>query len=107
MSVLNVIDYQGESSNTWIMYRHPNKEFNTRSRIIINAGQIAVIFHGGKVEKILESGTYELENLNLPFLSGLQKGKYGGRAPFPMEVYYINKTIKVCPIRRNKYLPKL
>ncbi|WP_162151101.1 SPFH domain-containing protein [Haploplasma modicum] len=95
MSLLNVIEYKGNNSNNWVIYEHPNKEFNNQSKIITSVGQVSIIVHGGIVEKILDSGTHIVENLNLPFLSGIQKNVHGNTAPFPMQVFFINKTIKL------------
>ena len=95
MSLLNVIDYRGSADNKWLVYRHPNKEFNSNSKLIVGVGQVAAIVHGGKLESIVENGTHILDNLNMPFLSTLQKNKHGGGTPFPMEIYFINKTLKL------------
>lgn len=44
---------------------------------------------------MIENGTFVLDNLNFPFLANMQRKKHGGGNPFPMEVYFINKTIKL------------
>lgn len=95
MTYLDVIEYRGSHDNSWIVYRHPNNQFNTNSKLIVSVGQVAVIVHGGKVERIIENGTFILDNLNFPFLANMQRKKHGGGNPFPMEVYFINKTIKL------------
>lgn len=94
MAYVDVLDFNGVKDR-WLVYKHPNNEFNNKSKIVVKVGQAAVIVHGGKVEKIVENGTYELETLNLPFLKNLQKKVYGGKTPFQMDVYYINKVIKL------------
>lgn len=95
MAVVNVIDFQGISGKKWLIYKHPANEFNTNSKLIVRPGQVAVVIYGGKVEGTFENGTYELTNVNLPFVSDLQKNIYGGRKPFMMDVYFINRTIKL------------
>lgn len=94
MAVVNVLDFNGVSDRKWLIYKHPNNEFNTKSKLLVRPGQVAVLIYGGKVEGIFENGTYELNNVNLPFLSTLQKNVYSGKLPYTMEVYFVNRTIK-------------
>lgn len=95
MSMLNVIEFSGSSNHKWLIYKHPNNEFNTKSKLIVRQGQVAVVVYGGKVEGLFENGTFELDNVNFPFLSTLQKNVFGGSAPFIMDVYFINRTMKL------------
>jgi len=94
MAVLDVCKFDGFVDRRWLVYKHPNSEFNTKSKLIVGPGQVAVIVHGGKIEKILESGTYTLESENFPFIKELQRKAYGA-IPFTLEVYYVNKTMKL------------
>ena len=95
MGLLNVIEYRGNHDGSWVVYRHPNFEFNNNSKLIVSIGQVAILVHGGKVESILENGTHVLKNLNLPVLSTMQKSNHSGGVPFPMQVYFINKSVKL------------
>lgn len=95
MAVLDVCKFDGLSDLRWLVYKHPNNEFNTKSKLIVGPGQIGIIVHGGKVEKIFESGTYTMDSENFPFLKNLQKQVYGGSVPYTLEVYFVNKTMKL------------
>lgn len=95
MSVLNVIDFNGVSGKKWLVYKHSENEFNTKSKLVVRPGQVAVVIFGGKVEGVFENGTYELTNVNLPFINNLQKEIYSGKQPFMMDVYFVNRTLKL------------
>lgn len=95
MAIMDVIKYDGTANRDWIVYKYPGHEFNTKSKLIVGVGQIAVCVHGGKVESIFESGTVTLNTENLPFIKAFVKGLHGGNTPYTMEVYFINKRVKL------------
>ncbi len=94
MSIYNVVKFEGTSSD-WLLYKFPGTEFNTRSKLIVTTGQVAIVVHNGKMEKICEEGTYTLDTELLPFIKNFVKGFYGGRNPFSLEIYFINKRLKL------------
>lgn len=95
MALFDVIKFDGFSDRKWVVYKHPCTEINTKSKLIVGPGQVAVAVHAGKVENIFESGIFTVTTENFPFIERLVKSVYGGKVPFPMEVYFINKTIKL------------
>ncbi len=95
MALFDVIKFEGFSDRKWVLYKHPCTDVNTKSKLIVGPGQVAVAVHAGKVENIFESGTFTISTENFPFIEGLVKKVYGGKVPFPMEFYFINKTIKL------------
>ena len=95
MAILSVVQFEGLTNKKWLVYKVPGNEFTTKSKCIVGPGQIAVLVHGGKVENIFESGTYTLNTENLPFIKSFQKRVYGGSVPYQMEVYFVNKTLKM------------
>ena len=95
MALFDVIKFDGFSDRKWVVYKHPCTEINTKSKLIVGPGQVAVAVHAGKVENIFESGIFTVTTENFPFIERLVKSVYGGKVPFPMEVFFINKTIKL------------
>lgn len=95
MAVFSVVKFDGITNSRWVVYKFPGNEFNAKSKLIVGIGQVAVVVRGGKVENIFESGTYILDSLNLPFLKNAVKSLHGGKTPFTLDIYYINKTIKL------------
>lgn len=53
MSLLNVIKFEGIASRKWMIYRHPDFEFNNKSKLIVGPGQVAIVVHGGVVKTSL------------------------------------------------------
>ena len=94
MAFYEVIRYESSVTN-WLLYKHPVDEFNNKSRLIVSPGQVAIIVHNGKIEKICEDGTFKINSELLPFLKGFTKAFFGGANPYPIEIYFINKALKL------------
>ena len=94
MAFYSVVSFDGETRD-WLMYKHPCDEFNTSSKLIVKPGQVAILVHNGKIEKICEEGSYKLDTELLPFVKAFVKGMYGGKNPYPLEVYFVNKRLKL------------
>ena len=92
MELFNVIKFDGVPNKKWIMYKYPGNEFFNQSTLIVGVGQVAILVHGGKIEKIFTNGTYKLSTENYPFLRGLIKSVHGGKVPFSIDIYYFNTT---------------
>lgn len=95
MELFNVIKFDGVPNNDWIMFKFPGNEFFDQSTLIVGVGQIAIVVHGGKIEKIFQNGTYKLTTENYPFLRGLTKAIHGGKVPFSIEIYFFNSTVSL------------
>jgi membrane protease subunit (stomatin/prohibitin family) len=94
MALYDVVQFEGKGTD-WLLYKFPKNDFNTRMSLIVGPGQIALCVHDGKIEKILEEGKYILDTELLPFINGLIKAVHGGQNPYPMEVYFVNKRLKL------------
>lgn len=94
MAFYDVVTFEG-TGNDWLIYKHPGTEFNTRSKLIVSPGQIAIIVHNGKIEKICEEGRFTLDTELLPFVKSFVKAVHGGKNPYPLEIYFINKRLKL------------
>lgn len=95
MELFNVIKFDGVPNKDWIMFKYPGNEFFNQSTLIVGIGQVAIVVHGGKIEKIFQSGTYKLSTENYPFLRGLTKAIHGGKVPFTIDIYYFNSTVSL------------
>jgi len=94
MALYDVVQFEGTGAD-WLIYKFPRNDFNTRMSLIVGPGQIAICVHDGKIEKICEEGKFVLDTELLPFVKGLVKAIHGGNNPYPMEVYFINKRLKL------------
>ena len=95
MELFNVIKFDGIPNKDWIMFKYPGNDFLNQSTLIVGVGQVAILVHGGKVEKIFTNGTYKLSTENYPFLRGLTKSIHGGKVPFTIDIYYFNTTVSL------------
>lgn len=94
MNIYDVIRFEG-TNDDWLLYKYPEDEFNNKSKIVIEPAQIAIVVHNGKIEKILESGTFKINSELFPFVKGFQKFAFSGKNPYPIEIYFVNKRIKL------------
>lgn len=94
MALFDVARFEGTNAD-WLLYKFNGDEFNTHSKLIVSTAQIAIIVHNGKIEKICEAGTFTLNTEFLPFIKGLTKAVYGGSNAYPVEIYFINKRLKL------------
>lgn len=94
MNIYDVIKFEGLNDD-WLIYKYPEEEFNNKSKLIVSPGQISIVVHNGKIEKILENGTYKIDSELFPFIKGFQKFAFRGKNPYPIEIYFINKRIKL------------
>jgi len=95
MAIMDVIKFDGLPNRDWVVYKYPGSEFNTQSKLIVGPGQVAICVHNGKVEAIIEKGEHVLSTENYPFIKGLVKLVHGNKNPYTMDIYFINKTIKL------------
>lgn len=95
MALMDVIKFNGLPAKNWVVYKYPGSEFNTQSKLIVGPGQVAVCVHNGKVEAVIENGEHVLSTENFPFIKELIKAAHGGKNPYTMDIYYVNKTLKL------------
>ena len=91
MKLISVIEYQG--SNDVLIYKFPEEEFNTSSKLIVRPSQEAIFIRGGQMADSMPPGTYTLKTGNIPILSRLINIPTGGQSPFQASVYFVNKTM--------------
>lgn len=92
--IYDVIRFEPANPN-WFIFKHPADEFNNKSKLIVSPGQVALLVHNGKVEKIVENGTIKLNTEYYPIIKGLIKAFHKGGNAYPLEVYFINKVLKL------------
>lgn len=75
--------------------RDVNEGIKSGSQLIVNEGQEAVFFKSGKAFDVFGPGRHTLSTTNLPLLQKFVNLPFGGKTPFPAEVYFVNKTSKL------------
>lgn len=93
MAIIDRIKYDGNGNGgQWLVYKYPSESFVLGSQLIVNQGQEALFFKGGKALDLFKAGTHTLTTGNLPLLHKIIDLPFGGKTPFTAEIYYINKT---------------
>jgi membrane protease subunit (stomatin/prohibitin family)/ribosomal protein L40E len=90
MAFVSVIKYEGD--NKTFIWKHPNRDFNTGSQLIVHESQEAVFMVGGEVMDVFGPGKHILETENLPVIRSFMRLSTGGRNTFHAELYFINLT---------------
>jgi len=85
-----VIRYEGD--NDTLVYIYKCQDLNTQSRLIVHSTQEAIFFKNGQALDSFGPGEHQLKTENLPFIKKFFAKLFGGVAPFPCEVYFINKV---------------
>ena len=92
-SIIEIIKYDG--SNDVLIWKFPNEDFNTNTKLIVGPSQEAIFIKGGQVLGRFISGTYTLNTKNYPFIRSLVHLVTGGVSPFSCMVYYVNKAVSM------------
>lgn len=88
--IADIIKYEGD--NTTFVWKHPCKDFNTTTQLIVHESQEAIFFMNGQALDLFGPGRYTLETQNVPLIGKALGQTTGDEAPFHCEVYFINKT---------------
>lgn len=78
-----------------IIWKHPSPAIVSGSRLIVGESQEAIFVKGGKIVHIFDTGAYELNTQNMPFLTGLFSLPFGGKTPNTAEIWFINKSVQM------------
>ena len=92
MALLDRIKYNPESDDA-IAWKFPSENIRLGSQLIVNESQEAIFFKDGKALDVFGPGRHNLKTDNLPILHRLISLPFGGQTPFPVEIWYVNKTV--------------
>lgn len=88
--IIDVIKNTG--SGEYLIWKQPEEDFNTNSKLVVMPGEQAIFVDGGNVVQVFEEGTYQLETKNYPFISRLKNVLSGGISTFNCVVYFFRKA---------------
>ena len=95
MALFSVIRFDGLKNRDWIIYKYPSETLIWGSQLIVQEGQVAIFVKNGTVCDLMYPGKYTITSENLPLLNNLVQMPFGGKTPFPAEVYFINTATKL------------
>lgn len=90
MALIDVVEWKNKQGE--IMFRFPEGAVSLAAQLIVMENQEAVFFREGRIYNSYGPGRYTLKSLNIPILEKIVNLPFGGKTPFPAEIYYINKT---------------
>lgn len=90
MSIASVISQ--EMTNDQLVIRNRYEDLNTKSQLIVYESQEAIFYKEGRALDLFGPGRHVLNTDNLPLIKKIFGGLFGGRTPFPCDVYFINKV---------------
>ncbi|CAM4222456.1 SPFH domain-containing protein [Erysipelothrix aquatica] len=88
MAMIDIVKYEGD--NQEFAWKFPNDALSTKSQLIVNESQVAVLFRGGKAYDIYEPGRHTLNTENIPLLNAIINLPFGKESPFKAEIWYVN-----------------
>lgn len=89
MALIDIVKYEGGPNI--FAWKHPNTELSTKTQLIVNESQEAVLFKGGQALDVFTSGRHTLETKNIPIINKLINLPFGGQSPFNVEIWFVNK----------------
>ena len=90
MAIVDVVKYDGRPDV--FAWKFPNPELGTWTQVIVNESQEAVLYKGGQALDFFGPGRHTLDTANIPILNSLIRLPFGGRSPFAVEVWFVNKV---------------
>ena len=87
---LDVIKYVGD--NNVLVHKSVIEDFNSKTQLIVDESQEAIFYKEGQALDLFGSGRHTLTTDNLPLLRRLIGKLFGGKTPYPVTVYFINKV---------------
>lgn len=95
MRIIDRVKFDGLADKDWLVYKCPEEDLSTATKLIVGESQVAVFVKGGQALDLFPPGSYTLSTENIPFLNKLINLPYGGNTPFSAEIYYINTISKL------------
>ena len=89
-NLLSVIS--SELDNGTLVSKSHIEDFNAKSQLVVYESQEALFFKDGQALDLFGPGRHPLNSDNVPILKRIFGAIFGGRTPFPCEVFFINKV---------------
>lgn len=90
MALLDVVQWDNKPGE--VIFKFEEGAIALGSQLIVKEGQEAIFFKNGQALDSYGPGRHTLSTGNVPILEKLVNLPFGGKTPFPAEVYFINKT---------------
>lgn len=83
---------KNEAPGLFLCVKHPTRDFNVHSKLIVNEYEEAIFIYNGKIFGVFEAGKYDLETEST-FMSQIKNIFLSrGQNQFSSEVFFVNKA---------------
>lgn len=92
---LDVIEFLDDEGNE-VVHRVPQSgsaDTSVGSQLVVRESQAAIFFRDGRSLDVFGPGRHTLTTANLPLLKKVVGAAFGGKSPFRVEVYFVNKKV--------------
>ena len=79
------------TDNKVLVHKVNCQDLTTHSYVIVDESQEVLFYKGGQALDLLGPGTHSLKTGHLPLVKGLIAKIFGGKTPFPITLYFIEK----------------
>ena len=90
MALIDVVQWDNKQGE--IIHRFPEGAISMGAQLIVMEHQEAIFFKEGRALDSFSAGRHTLKSGNIPILEKLVNLPFGGKTPFPAEVYFLNKS---------------
>ena len=90
MAELQVIGQEMSDEN--LVIRQHLEDLTTKSQIIVYESQEAILFKNGQALDLFGAGRHTLETANIPLIKKFFSNLFGGKTPFPCDIFFVNKA---------------
>ena len=84
---------ESNSRQDFIVWRHPNRDIDVGSQILVNESEEALLFENGQLLHILKAGRHLVESGNIPGIDGLIRRSIGNNSPIKIDTWFVSKTV--------------
>lgn len=81
-----------EMTNETLVIRKHIDDLTAKSQLIVYESQEAVFVKNGQALDLFAAGRYTLDTANIPLIKKFFANLFGGSAPFPCDIFFINKV---------------
>ena len=104
MALFNVVKWDAPANVA--AYKYPEEKLKLGSQLFVSETQSCILLRSGKLICTFGPGRHTLATGNIPLLDKLVNLPFGGDTPFPAEVWFVNRTVKLdIPWQTNAPIP--
>lgn len=89
MPIIDFVKYNGAPDV--LAWKYPNENISSYAQLIVSDCQEAIVLKDGQILNTYTAGRYVLESYNVALVNRFMALPFGGKTPFSLEVWFVNK----------------